>query len=270
MNYIIIIFIYLIKKNSKNFNIKTMYTNKFILKEINESEELKNIRDQFNLSDSIKCIMILQKFNAKSIDILFIIKINNNNWVLNSFQIKCSDYFEINDKLLFENKYEMSYLRNKIKLMFNLNITKSYITYISIYEKPKLCAKQNEDKFIYYNINDDKVVDKNNQELINIPFYDGCYIPFVDEMNENKILEFAKSFVAICHINLEFNIIPCLKDEVIINEIQKNNSIIITIIKNEINLTSVVNKKISKFNNKNIDGILECEKYYKVQIIDNN
>ena len=88
MNYIIIIFIYLIKKNSKNFNIKTMYTNKFILKEINESEELKNIRDQFNLSDSIKCIMIFQKFNTKSIDILFIIKINNNNWVLNSFQMQ--------------------------------------------------------------------------------------------------------------------------------------------------------------------------------------
>ena len=260
---------YLIKKNTKNFNIKTMYKKEFILKEIDENEDLKKIRDQFNISISKKCLLIFQKFNAKSIDILFVIKINDD-WVLNAFQIKCSDNFEIDEKLLFENKYEMTYLSNKIKLLFKINIIKSFITYISIYEIPKLCAKQNEDKFIYYNIKDDKLVNKNNQELINIPFYDGCKIPFVDEINENKILEFAKSYVAICHLNLAFNIIPAIKDEVIVDGIQKNNSIILTIIKNEINLTSIVNQKINQLKNKNYDEILHCEKYYKVQIINNN
>ena len=179
---------YLIKKNTKNFNIRTMYAKEFIMKEIDKNEDLKIIRDLFNMSTSKKCLMILQKFNAKSIDILFVIKINDN-WVLNAFQIKCSDNFVIDEKLLFENKYEMTYLRNKIQLIFKINIIKSFITYISIYEIPKLCAEQNEDKFIYYNIKDDKLVNKNNQELINIPFYDGCYIPFVDEINENMPLE---------------------------------------------------------------------------------
>ena len=265
---------YLIKKNTKNFNIRTMYTNEYIFKEIEKNEDLKIIKDQFYISNSKKCILVFQKFNAKSIDILFIIKINNNNfndnWVLNSFQIKCSDNFEIDEKLLFENKYEMTYLRNKIKLIFKINIIKSYITYISIYEKPKLCATKNRDKFIYYSIEDDKVVDKNNQELINIPLYDGCYIPFVDEINENKILELTKSFIIIYHFNLDFNIIPALKDEVIIDGIQQNNSVILTIIKNEINLTSIVNKKINKFKNKSNDEIFDCEKYYKVQIKNNN
>ena len=92
----------------------------------------------------------------------------------------------------------------------------------------------------------------------------------MDEINENKILEFAKSYVAICHFNLAFNIIPAIKDEVIIDGNQKNNSIILTIIKNEINLTSIVNQKIHKFKNKVNDAILDCEKYYKVQIINNN
>ena len=92
----------------------------------------------------------------------------------------------------------------------------------------------------------------------------------MDEINENKILEFAESCVAICHLNLAFNIIPAIKDEVIVDGIQKNNSIILTIIKNEINLTSIVNQKINQFKNKNYDEILNCEKYYKVQIINNN
>ena len=185
---------YLIKKNSKNITIKEMYKNEYIEKEINDSEELKQLQNQ--LDDDInskKCLIIFQEFNAKSIDILFIIK-KNDFWILNSLQIKCSDSFEINEQLLNENKFEMTYLRNKIKLLFGLDAKESYITYISIKEKPKKCASQNPDKFFFYNIKEDMLVNKDNKELINIPFYEGCRIPFIDEINEKKFKKLLKDF----------------------------------------------------------------------------
>ena len=259
---------YLIKKNSKNINIREMYKNKFLKKEINESEELKQIKNQNNIFNSKKCLIIFQEFNAKSTDILFIIKDDNNNWILNSFQIKCSDTFQINEKLLYENRFEMTYLKNKIKLVFGLNVIKSYITYISLYEKQKQCTLQNKEKFFYYNIKDDKVVDQNNQELKKIPFYEECRIFFVDEGNENKIMDIVKGFITLCYPNLIFRIIPAIKDEIIINESQINNRIIIEIIPNEIILNSIIeNKKTDlkhKYNEVAFDS--ENEKYYKIII----
>ena len=259
---------YLIKKNSKNINIREIYKNKFLKKEINESEELKQIKNQNNIFNSKKCLIIFQEFNAKSTDILFIIKDDNNNWILNSFQIKCSDTFQINEKLLYENRFEMTYLKNKIKLVFGLNVIKSYITYISLYEKQKQCTLQNKEKFFYYNIKDDKVVDQNNQELKKIPFYEECRIFFVDEGNENKIMDIVKGFITLCYPNLIFRIIPAIKDEIIINESQINNSIIIEIIPNEIILNSIIeNKKTDlkhKYNEVAFDS--ENEKYYKIII----
>jgi len=257
---------YLIKKNTKNISIKEMYNIDFLKKEINENKELREIQIQNNILSSKKCIIIFQDFNAKSIDILFIIKNNDNKWILNSLQIKCSDNFHIDEKLLFENKFEMTYLRNKIKLVLGLDIIKSYITYISIYEKPKKCAEQNKEKFFYYNIKDDRVVDKNNQELSGIPFYEECRIFFVDEDNHNKIMEIVKGFIYFYYPNLNFRIIPSLKGEIIINGIQINNSITVTISQNEIILNSIIKNENRELKNKYDEIIFNCENYYKIII----
>jgi len=123
---------YLIRNN---LSISDLCSKNFAEKEINSCNGLINLEMPNDINKK-KCIVIFQEFNAKSIDICFILKRNNdnenNNYSINSLQMKCSDNFVINSELLRTNRYEMTHLKYKLEYLFNINIIESYITYLSI------------------------------------------------------------------------------------------------------------------------------------------
>ena len=90
---------YLIPKNNKEANITKMCSSNFIENEIRASKELNNIIKKSQKIMRRNCIILFQAFNAKSIDICFIVKRNkeNKNYSINSLQIKCSDSYSIDD-----------------------------------------------------------------------------------------------------------------------------------------------------------------------------
>ena len=95
--------------------------------------------------------------------------------------------FKINDKLYEQSQYELTYLKNKFELILNIEIDIGYFTNISIKEIPKQCAMKNKFKFFYYSIQEENLVDSNNKEINEIPFYDDCKI---DLINEDIILRY--------------------------------------------------------------------------------
>ena len=89
-----------IKKNSPNKKIEDFYYEKEVDKEINRCKYLKTIKQKYsNKKINKKCLIIFQAFYAKSIDIYFLIK-ENDSYVLNSIQMKCSDTYEIDENSL--------------------------------------------------------------------------------------------------------------------------------------------------------------------------
>ena len=128
---------YLIRNN---LSISDLCSKSFAVKEINSGNGLMNLEIPIDINKK-KYIIIFQDFNAKSIDICFILKRNNNNensnYLLNTLQMKCSNNFIIISELLRTNRYEMTHLKYKLKYLFNINIIESYINYLSIYDIPK-------------------------------------------------------------------------------------------------------------------------------------
>lgn len=227
---------YLIKKNSKNMTIKNMFCKDFVKTEIKENKQLNEIAQKYSSigNKSIKdCIIVFQKFNAKSIDILFIIKRNkeNDKYSLNNLQVKCSDSYTIDDELLENNRYEMTYLKNKIEMIFNIEVSESFITYVSIFEIKKKCALQNRDKFFYYSIDKDLLVDNNNNPINKFPFLEACKISFI---RTDESLNFVKQTIKFIYPELKYNLNLAKKDDVIKNNNQKENTLLIEIINNVI------------------------------------
>ena len=75
---------------------------------------------------------------------------NGNNYSINSIQVKCSYSFFIDPELLKNNRYEMTYLKNKFECLFGIKIIETFVTYLSISEKQKKCARKNDTKFPFY------------------------------------------------------------------------------------------------------------------------
>ena len=257
---------YLIKKNTKKLTIKEIYKSNYISKEIEQNNELLEIKNKYSLNEALKskkCIVIFQDFNAKGIDILFLVKMFNNDYNINSVQIKCSDFYEINDELLFINRFEMTYLKNKVKLLLGINVTNSFITYLTIKEMPKKCAINNLDKFFYYSIKEDKLVDRNNNEIENLPFYESCKIHFIEEDKSEEII---KSFIFINYTNINYRLIPTLKNEIFAYETQINNTAIIQINKDKLFISLYLKNRMYNYEKENFEALKDCEKYYQIII----
>ena len=235
---------YLIKKNYKNITITEMCSREFVENEIQSKDnliKLKLLGKSKNIKTK-KCIVIFQEFNAKSIDICFLIKRNNNtdNFSMNSLQMKCSNGFVIDDKLLRNNRYEMTYLKYKFEKLFDIEIIESYITYLSIYDIPKKCAFNNRDKFFYYKRDDKTFVDIFERKIKQFPFYNSCKINFIDI---DDYLSFIRNFISFMDEDLKFSLDEKDKDTIIKYEKQINNSVIMKINKGTINIHLIIKNK---------------------------
>ena len=183
---------YVIKKNRPNWTIEDFYHEKEINKEINKNKHLKAIKEKYyNSKLDKKCIIIFQALCSKSIDVYFLIR-NNDSYMINSIQMKCSNGYVLDEKLFKRSKLEMTYIKNKFQMLFGIKITSSYITYLGLKEEPKKCALDNESKFFYYSTEQDKFVDINNKEIKELPFYEDCFVSFVEE---EQIIECARNII---------------------------------------------------------------------------
>ena len=254
-----------IRKNQPNKKIEQLYFEEEIEKEIDKNKELSFLKERYkNLKKSKKCIIIFQGFCAKSIDVYFLIKKNENNeFFINCIQMKCSDEYVIDDNLASKNPYEMTYVKHKIEILFNIKILASYITYMSIKEKPKKCAENNKSKFFLYCINNNNFVDFDGNEINELPFYKDCFVNFIET---EEILNVVRYQILRKFKSIKFNIKKISDDD--IKKINNNDNIIK--VKETLNET-IANYNIKQFNselkytasNKN-DNII---KYYKIEII---
>jgi hypothetical protein len=258
-----------IKKNGVNRKIEGFYNEKDAYNDISKNKELKDIKSKYAM-DKIrkKCIIIFQGFCAKSIDVYFLIKKEGaDSYIINSIQMKCSDEYVIDEKLYDKSQYEMTYSKNIFQILFNIKICESYITYLSIFEKPKNCAIQNLDKFFFYSIELDNFVDQNNKEINNLPFYNSCFVNFVEE---EHILKVIRNYIKEVFVSLKFNtqVIENVNNENLV----KNNIIIVTETENEIFADIYINGLHSEIKIKeycSTEKKNNIKKYYKIVISEN-
>ena len=253
---------YLIKNN---LSISELCSKSFAEEEIDSTNELMNLEIPIDINKK-KCIVIFQAFNAKSIDICFLIKRNdnneNNNFSLNSLQMKCSDSFSINSELLRNNRYEMTHLKYKLEYLFKINITESYITYLSIYDIPKKCAENNRNRFFYFARKNYCFVDEYNNKINKFPFYKDCKIEFVFI---DDILIFIKNFISHIYPDLKMKLKVADKKKVEKEGKQINNSVIVEI-KNDIIIENIIIKNmIYNFKPKNVNGFETNILYFVIQ-----
>ena len=255
---------YTIKKNYKDVTIKDMIYKEFIINEIKSDKELLLLKDYYlkNKIENKKCIIIFQTTSGKSLDVLFIVKRDGSEYfTINCFQMKCSMDFKINNKLYEQNQYELTYLKNKFELILNIEIDTGYFTYISIKELPKQCAMNNKFKFFYYSIQEEKLVDNNNKEIIEILFYDDCKI---DLINEDIILRYIQITLEYYFFNKKFKFQKIKNHEQIKNQ---ENLIIIKVTKEKISFKYNVLGREETSEKINDNKIEPLESYYRIEII---
>lgn len=239
---------YLIKKNSKNFHLTKNFTKTDVESEIRTSEQLILIKEKLKgIKKHKKCIILFQKFNGKSIDICFLIKRIDgvNFYSINSLQIKCSDNFIIDEELQLNNKFEMTYLKNKLEILFNITIKESYVTYLSILEIPKKCALDNPEKFFYFSRVNGKFFGSSKEIIDKFPFYNKCKIEFIDF---ERFINIAHQLIEFASPRLKFNLDIVSENSIIVGKKQINNSVIIKIREKKfeinINLENITSKLV--------------------------
>ena len=110
----------------------------------------------------------------------------------------------------------MEYIREKYSYLLDIEIENnySYYTYLSLFENKKVFAEKNIDKFIFYSKDKDILVDKEGNEIKEIPLMDGA-----------KILSFKTNFYNIYEefLSMQYNIQLILveKKETHFNKIYK-------------------------------------------------
>ena len=85
---------------------------------------------------------------------------------MNLIQIKCSDSFKENTEEVIP---QVTYVKNKFSYLLNININNAYLSYLSIFQKPKTFAKNNKHKTFLYDIMEDKFVDFKGNEYKRFP-----------------------------------------------------------------------------------------------------
>ena len=154
----------------------------------NKSETLLNLITKYKNKDLLhdkKLIVVFQKFRGKFVDILFLVKKEeNNNFSIVNLQIKFSDSFRILKKDKRQQPFQMTYLKEKYHYIFGINIIDSYIIYLSLYEDRKKFAEKNPDIVILFSKKIKKIVDGNGEELKKFPFLKRAKVPLISEFDK--------------------------------------------------------------------------------------
>lgn len=165
----------ILEKNERNQEQIQNYTDVVFKVNKNLSED-KKAYDQINFND-YTCIAVFQnEFCGKAFDILFFIKKKEDkNYNMHLIQVKCSDFYKENKDDLIS---QVIYVRNKFSFLLNIGINNAFLSYLSIYQKPKKFATSNQSRTFLYNIKTDKFVNFKNVEYKNFPELEDAIIYF--------------------------------------------------------------------------------------------
>ena len=234
------------KDEKKRKDLNQLYQNA-ILKMYQDNDILfqKELFDKKNFFE-YDCIAVFQNsFFGKAFDALFIIKKEGDkHYNIILLQIKCSDDFKEN---IGELRLQAQYVKEKFSFLLNISVINTYVSYISIAQKPKAFAEKFRYKTFLYDIQRDKFVNFDGKEYEKFPILNDSIIYF----------------------SFDFEIVEKIKNELIMYHKRK-----IILIKKELNwVNSDKNnqKKIEdKLNNNEVYvhiSAIEFNYYYKLDNI---
>lgn len=182
---------YCLENNSINKEGEQIYNYNDVmnLMEVNrlKSEKLSNLIEKYKDKELInikKLIVVFQQFNGKFVDIIFIVKKeNNNNYSIVNLQIKLSNSFKITAKAKQDEPFQMTYLKQKYNIIFGINIIDAYVIYLSLFERKKKFAEDNINLCIFFSKNLMKLVDKKGNILNKFPLLKDAKVELISEFN---------------------------------------------------------------------------------------
>ena len=146
------------------------------------------------------CIAVFQNyFFGKAFDLLFFIKNKENTlFDMNLVQIKCSNSYKENQK---ELQYQVIYVKEKFQFLLKIQIKNLYVSYLSIYQKPKHFAESNKSRTFLYDIMKDKFVNFNGQEYTQFPLLKNSII--YSKMESNILNKINYDFIFFHNMNIK-------------------------------------------------------------------
>ena len=164
----------ILEKNKYDVTGRQMFIKKEIISVVKNTQSLLDLKKECsnkNLNNK-KLIIILQKFNGKSVDFIALgFNENSKKFLLNCFQIKLSDSYKLTDDIKKRIPLEIEYIREKYAYIMNINIENQYafFTYLGFFELKKKFIQNNIPKSIFYSKTKNSLVDEKGDVLTEFP-----------------------------------------------------------------------------------------------------
>lgn len=216
------------KDEKKRKDLNQLYQNA-ILKMYQDKDILfqKELFDKTNFFE-YDCIAVFQNsFFGKAFDALFIIKKEGDkHYNIILLQIKCSDDFKEN---IGELRLQAQYVKEKFSFLLNISVINTYVSYISIAQKPKAFAEKFRYKTFLYDIQRDKFVNFDGKEYEKFPILNDSIIYFsfdfeIVEKIKNDLIMFHKRKIILIKkelnwVNSDKNNLKKIEDKLNNNEV---------------------------------------------------
>ncbi len=216
------------KDEKKRKDLNQLYQNA-ILKMYQDNDILfqKELFDKTNFFE-YDCIAVFQNsFFGKAFDALFIIKKEGDkHYNIILLQIKCSDDFKENIR---ELRLQAQYVKEKFSFLLNISVINTYVSYISIAQKPKAFAEKFRNKTFLYDIQRDKFVNFDGKEYEKFPILNDSIIYFsfdfeIVEKIKNDLIMFHKRKIILIKkelnwVNSDKNNLKKIEDKLNNNEV---------------------------------------------------
>ena len=216
------------KDEKKRKDLNQLYQNA-ILKMYQDNDILfqKELFDKTNFFE-YDCIAVFQNsFFGKAFDSLFIIKKEGDkHYNIILLQIKCSDDFKEN---IGELRLQAQYVKEKFSFLLNISVINTYVSYISIAQKPKAFAEKFRNKTFLYDIERDKFVNFDGKEYEKFPILNDSIIYFsfdfeIVEKIKNELIMYHKRKIILIKkelnwVNSDKNNLKKIEDKLNNNEV---------------------------------------------------
>lgn len=216
------------KDEKKRKDLNQLYQNA-ILKMYQDNDILfqKELFDKTNFFE-YDCIAVFQNsFFGKAFDALFIIKKEGDkHYNIILLQIKCSDDFKENIR---ELRLQAQYVKEKFSFLLNISVINTYVSYISIAQKPKAFAEKFRYKTFLYDIQRDKFVNFDGKEYEKFPILNDSIIYFsfdfeIVEKIKNELIMYHKRKIILIKkelnwVNSDKNNLKKIEDKLNNNEV---------------------------------------------------
>ena len=97
---------------------------------------------------------------------------------MNLLEIKCSDTY-VEDKSQINE--QAAYVKEKFEYLLDISVKTMYLSYLSIFQKPKKFAKLNKSRTFLYDIMNDKFVDFEQKEYKIFPILKDAIVYYPEE-----------------------------------------------------------------------------------------